>query len=349
MRALVTTGPGALGWQEVETPALPGDDGALVRPLAVARCDLDPLMVTSGMFPGPFTVGHECAAEVAVPGPDSGLREGDVVLVPFQVSCGACGPCRAGRFASCLPERARAGAAFGFGSAGGGHGGAVADLLAVPHARHLLLPPPPGVRPAILALLPDNVTDAWRSVGPGLAEEPRADVLVVGGAGASIGLYAVGWALALGAGSVRYADDDPGRLAVAAALGADTVTVDRTVDPGGQDVAAWPRRFERARIVVENTGTPTGLACALRSVDDQGRCVSVAIHVGAVAVPLLEMYTRGCTLSASRADSRAHLAAVAALVGDGVFDPTGVPLTHRAWDEAPAAWTEPALKVVLER
>jgi hypothetical protein len=32
--------------------------GAIVRRLAVARCDLDLPMAVDGLFPGPFAVGH---------------------------------------------------------------------------------------------------------------------------------------------------------------------------------------------------------------------------------------------------------------------------------------------------
>ena len=42
----------------------------------------------------------------------------------------------------------------------------------------------------------------------------------IGGAGGSVPLYAIQLALALGASAVRYLDDDPDALALAAALGA---------------------------------------------------------------------------------------------------------------------------------
>lgn len=91
-----------------------------------------------GFFPGPFPVGHETVAEVIAIGDEvSARRVGERVLVPFQVSCGTCVACRDGRFGACHTYRARAGGAFGFGQAGGGHGGAVADILAVAFARAL--------------------------------------------------------------------------------------------------------------------------------------------------------------------------------------------------------------------
>jgi hypothetical protein len=124
-----------------------------------------------------------------VGGAVAGHRAGDRSSSPFQVSCGACPACREERFAACHVHRAPAGAAWGFGAAGGGHGGAVADVLAVPAADHLLHAAPRGL-------------DAWRSArfpttsstptggAPPLAAQPGAGVLVLGGAAPAIGLYA---------------------------------------------------------------------------------------------------------------------------------------------------------------
>ena len=65
---------------------------------------------------------------------------------------------------------------------------------------------PGGVPPTAVASASDNLPDAWRAVTPFLAESPGADVLVVGGWGRSIALYAVAIARALGAGRIDYID-----------------------------------------------------------------------------------------------------------------------------------------------
>jgi threonine dehydrogenase-like Zn-dependent dehydrogenase len=340
MRQLAFLEAGRVAWQDVPEPQASDPAGALVRPLAVARCDLDQPMAAMGFFPGPFPVGHEMAAEVIAIGEEvSARRVGERVLVPFQVSCGTCVACRDGRFGACHTYRARAGGAFGFGEAGGGHGGAVADVLAVPAADHMLLPAPEG-KASALCTLPDNACDAYRAVGPQLSEHPGAEVLVLAGAAASIGLYAVAFALALGSSRVRYVDSDEARCAAAAALGADA---EHRQGP-------WPRRYERAPITVEGTGELEGLTAALRSTDDYGFCTTVAIHFApTVPLPLLEMYTHGITVHLSRADSRRLLPEVLQLFADGRFDPLAVPTTIVPWDRADEAWLEPATKLVLER
>ena len=47
MQQLMCTEPGTVLWQDIPEPALLGPGEALVRPLAVARCDID-LFLTSG-------------------------------------------------------------------------------------------------------------------------------------------------------------------------------------------------------------------------------------------------------------------------------------------------------------
>lgn len=338
MRALVFDAPGELSWHDVPDPSV-ARHGALVRPLAVARCDLDAPMAALGLFPGPYPVGHELVAEVVEVGPDVELAVGTRVSVPFQISCGTCATCAAGDTAVCTTYRAPAGAAYGFGERGGGHGGAVADLLAVPHADHLLLPAPAGLSDVALATLPDNAVDAYRTVGPQLAERPGADVLVLAGAAPSIGLYAVAMARALGAGAIRYVDADPDRCAAATQLGAVVTQLE-----GG-----WPRRFDRAHVVVDATADAAGLACAVRSTEDLGLLTVVGIVFGDAPLPMLEMYSRGITLHASRADSRRHLPAVLELAASGAFDPLAVPTTTVAFDDAADAWLASMTKLVLTR
>lgn len=341
MRHLVFRAAGEVRWEEAEDPVLTDAGGALLRPLAVARCDLDPLMAGFGVFPGPYPVGHEVVAEVLEVGDRvAGHRAGDRVVVPFQVSCGACAACRQERYAACHTHRARAGAAWGFGEAGGGHGGAVADVLAVPAADHLLHAAPDDLSPEALCTLPDNVVDAYRAVGPPLLAQPGAEVLVLGGGAASIGLYAVALARALGAGEVRYADPDASRCAQAERLGGVAV----------RQEGPWPRRLGRFPVTVEATGDPAGLACAIRSTEDYGTCTPVAIHFAQeTPLPLLEMYTKGITLVVGRADSRRHLATVLELAAGGSFDPLEVETTVVNWADADRAWLQPATKLVLRR
>lgn len=55
MRGLIASPGGALAWRSVTRPALPGPRGALVRPIALATCDVDrAMMVGRSNFPLPL-------------------------------------------------------------------------------------------------------------------------------------------------------------------------------------------------------------------------------------------------------------------------------------------------------
>src|SRR5271168_4538838 len=103
MLQLTYTGPDALEWREAPEPRLSSDAAALVRPRAVATCDLDTLIIAGASpFGPPFAIGHECVAEVLDVGDAvSSFAPGALVSVPFQISCGQCGPCREGRTSNC--------------------------------------------------------------------------------------------------------------------------------------------------------------------------------------------------------------------------------------------------------
>ena len=63
MQRLLLDGPGALHWEDAPEPEVT-DDAALVRPIAVATCDLD-VGVLQGIYPleGPYPFGHEGVAD----------------------------------------------------------------------------------------------------------------------------------------------------------------------------------------------------------------------------------------------------------------------------------------------
>ena len=339
MRELVFAGPRSLQWREAPEPRLSSDDGALVRPLAVSTCDLDGLIVAGASpFPAPFPLGHECVAEVLEVGDRVGsLTPGQLVSVPFQISCGTCEACVAGRTSNCAEVPFMS--TYGFGPAVDRWGGFLSDVVEVPFAEHMLVPVPEGLEPAAVASASDNLSDAWRAVGPALAELPGADVLVVGGAGpGSIGLYAAGVAVALGSRSVLYVDGDPARRETAARLGAQTL-------------AEKPKRVGPYPITVDASGDPQGLKLALRSTSPDGVCTSTAIYFGEQpALPLLEMYTKGITFRTGRVNARSAMPHVLGLAAGGHMHPELVTTRRVGWEDAPAAladgdWT----KLVIER
>jgi threonine dehydrogenase-like Zn-dependent dehydrogenase len=339
MLALTYAAPNKLEWREAVEPRLSSDRAALVRPRAVATCDLDALIISGeSPFPSPFPLGHECVAEVIDVGDAvTGLAPGALVSVPFQISCGECASCRRGRTGNCRTVAFMS--TYGFGPAVEQWGGFLSDLVCVPYAEHMLVALPAGLAPAAVASASDNISDAWRAVGPTLAEEPGAPVLIVGGASSgSIGLYAAALAVALGAESVLYVDADPARRQTAGALGAETL-------------ANPPKRLGPFPITVDSSADPDGLALALRSTAPDGTCTSTAIYFGEQpSLPLLEMYTKGITFKTGRVHAREGIPHVLALAADGAIHPERVTTRVVDWDHAAEAllerdWT----KLVIER
>ncbi len=335
MRSLVLEDTRRVAWQEAPEPQRRHEREAIVRPLAVATCDLDqPMIFGRTPFPFPIHLGHECVAEV-VEGPE-GFAPGDRVVVPFQISCGTCERCERGLTGNCakVPPLSM----YGFGAFGGEWGGMLSDLALVPYADAMLVPVPEGVDPAVVASAADNMTDGWRAVAPALAEAPAADVLVVGGGGGrSIPLYAVDAALALGAASVTYVDTDAGRLAVAQELGAQVVE------------GAPERSLGTFPITVDGTASPDGLVATLRLTEWGGRCTSIGQLEAEAPLPLLELFTRGVHLHIGRAMARPAIPAILALVAAGRLRPQLVTSATVAWDGAPEALLEPATKLVISR
>src|SRR5215471_14252385 len=318
MRQLTCAGPNTVEWREVPEPRLQGDGEAVVRPLAVARCDID-LFLTSGMFPsrGPFALGHEGVAEIVALGDAvRGLEVGQRVVVSFQVSCGACGSCVAGHTANC--DRYPALSDYGMQPLSGTeYGGMLSDVVRVPHATAMLVPVASTLEPVALA---------------------GADVLIVCHGLKSVPLYAVQAAIALGAGRVDYASDDVEALTLAERLGAHPIETD------------FEKPARRYPIVVDAGLTPNGLRFAIRATLPEGTLQSVSFYAGGdTPMPLGRLYTLGIRFFTGRAHAAALLPRVLPLITAGRLRPAEVNTRVVGWEDAPAAYAEPAIKLVVRR
>jgi threonine dehydrogenase-like Zn-dependent dehydrogenase len=366
VRTLTYVRKRTLTWVEVPDVELTADTDAIVAPIAVARCDLDSAFLTRDLgvplhlahlahlvdrqirddlgrrpFSGPFPFGHECVAEVLEAGAGvRSLARGDVVVVPFQISCGGCGMCSRGMTAFCATDRQTSISMYGLGNATGGWGGMMSDRVRVPFADHMLLPVPAGVDPVALASAGDNLPDGWRAVAEPLRRWPNAPVLVLGGRAKSVGLYAVASALALGADRVDYVDTDAARLEIAQRLGANPL----------ERSPRWRKPVGRYPVVVDASGERGALAYAVRSLTPGGVCTSVAIYFGTgTRLPLWPLYFRQGTLTTGLVNARTELPAVLAAVADGRLRPEVVTDLVADWEEAPAALLAPATKAVITR
>lgn len=373
MRELTFVKTRRVEWRSVPEPRLGGPGEALVRPVIAARCDGDNLPifnnVTTGIRAGvalhyldpvitdllgpypygkAFAIGHECIAEVVECGEQvRHFSKGQLVVVPWSISCGGCRNCSEGLTSKCSEAGGKLLSGYGFGTSMGPWGGTVSDLLRVPFADAMLVAVPAEVDPLKLASASDNMPDAWRAVGPTLAKEPNAPVLVVGGGARSIGLYAAGMAVALGASRVDYLDHHPERLRIAESLGARAVETPRS--------ARWftrhaPRVHGEYRIAVEASSTAAGLRYAIRSLSPGGVCTAVGFYFAArTGLPLMQMAVNCTRLRVGVSHPRADLPHVIDLVQRGAFDPLKVATLVADWDDAPDAFTTRTTKVIVRR
>lgn len=329
MRALIASAGGRLRWRDVPAPSAPGPLGAIVHPIAASTCDLDcPLVLGATQLALPLHLGHECVAEIIAVGERvSTVRVGDRVVVPFQINCGACEPCRDGLTGSCtgVPPISM----YGMGVTAGHWGGAFSDQLAVPYADAMLVPLPDGIDPIAAASVADNVCDAHRHIAPHLPallrKDPSAEVLILTATDrktlftASLPLYTGLIARAYGARNITLADARPRIREHARQLGFDAVR---------------PRELRRRRPapLVVDVNTNPGLALASTAPD--GICSSAGGLHRSAGIPMLRMYVRNATLHVGRTHARALIPEVLGMMADGRLHPESIPMNVAPLDDA---------------
>ncbi|MCY1296593.1 putative zinc-binding alcohol dehydrogenase [compost metagenome] len=251
--------------------------------------------------------------------------------VPWKIACGDCPQCRAGRATACtaVPRHA----AYGV-PAGGHWGGLFSEVVHVPFADAMLVPLPPGLNPLAVASASDNLTDAWVAASRPIAAREDARVLVVGGT-ESLGVLAVQMAVAAGAASVDYLDDNDYRRNLAVRSGANT-ELDGVLD-------------EHYDVVVSATRDPQALHRGLLALAPGGHCSCIGIIFEDPKIPLFGMYLRDVTLSVGVCNVRPHIPKVLELVGSGRCDPLLVSPTVVSCEEATEALVQPLAKCIVVR
>lgn len=375
MQQLTYVKKNRLEWWDVPEPVIKTPKDALVRPFVAARCDGDPVFLAHSFtramklgvalhyldpvikdllgknpFQGPYAVGHECVAQVVACGDEvKSIQVGQTVVVPWAISCGSCLHCQLGLTSRCGAHDATLLSAYGFGPAMGDWGGAVSELIRVPYADAMLVPVPEGIAPKSLASASDNIPDGWRTVAPHLKRRPGAPVLIVGGGAKSIGLYAAGIAVALGASRVDYVDSDIHRLQIADAFGANAIPIPR------EQRASWfrklaPRSSGTYPITVDASANTAGLNYAIRSLSPGGVCTTVGYYFQKrTAIPLMHMYATSATLHTGVAHARADIPELLQLVQSGRFRPEKATTLVAPWQDAGKAFLERTTKVVVVR
>lgn len=346
MRALTFHGVGDVRYETVPEPRIEAPGDALVRVRLAGLCGSD-LHVYHGRETGldaGTVLGHELVGEVVAVG--EAVRRfapGDAVVSPFTTSCGECFYCRRG-----LTARCQRGQLFGWVEQGRGLHGAQAEQVRVPLADSTLLPVPAEVPPELALLAGDVLSTGLFAAGQ--AGVAAGEVVAVVGCG-PVGLMAVVAAREREAERVFAVDRVPERLALAARLGAEPLSL--AAEPATAVGEATQGRGADA--VLEMVGSPAATRLAVDLVRPGGTVAAAGVHTEtAFAFSPSEAYEKNLTYRTGRCPARAWAERALAVISSARHDLAAV-VTHRLpLAEGPRAYElfarrlDGCVKVVLE-
>ena len=234
MRALVYHGKKDIRFDTVPDPVIEEPRDAIIKVTSCAICGSD-LHLFDGFFMGMKNgdiIGHEFMGEVVEVGSgNKKLKVGDRVVVPFNIACGECEPCKLGKYAGCersnpnkeLADKAlghTGAAAFGYTHLTGGIPGGQAEFVRVPYADVGPLKVNGGLTDEQVLFLGDILPTGWQAAMQ--CEIQPTDTVAIWGAG-PVGQFCLKSALLMKPKQVVMIDKVPERLAMARAAGAVTI------------------------------------------------------------------------------------------------------------------------------
>jgi threonine dehydrogenase-like Zn-dependent dehydrogenase len=366
MRALTWQGTEKVEVTDVPDPQIQEPNDIVIRVTSTAICGSDlHLYGVLGPFLKPGDVlGHEAMGIVEEVGADiTGLRPGDRVVVPFNISCGHCWMCDRGLYAQCETTQVRAqgkGAAlFGYTSLYGSVPGGQTQYLRVPQAQFGPIKIPDGAPDEQYLYLSDILPTAYQAVA--YADVPEGGTLAVLGLG-PVGQLATRIARCQGIGHVIGVDPVPERRAAAVRFGVETLDPDQLdntsaalidlVDGRGPDAVIdavgmeahghdEPRSTRLTELAQKATGLLPDAAAAkvtdkasLDRLDALHTAVKAVRRGGTVSVsgvyggevdpmPMMEMFDRGIQLRMGQAHVRRWIDDLMPMVNND-SDPLGL-------------------------
>jgi threonine dehydrogenase-like Zn-dependent dehydrogenase len=377
MKAVTWQGRRDVQVTSVPDPVIEQPTDALVRITSSGICGSDlHLYEVLGPFIDPGDVlGHEPMGVVEEVGADvEHIAKGDRVVIPFNISCGACWMYHHDLQSQCETTQVRdqgTGAAlFGYTKLYGQVPGGQAEYLRVPQAHYGPIKVPEGPPDDRFVYLSDVLPTAWQAVE--YAEVPEAGSVAVFGLG-PIGEMCTRVAQHRGAAQVLAVDLVPERLARASAHGVETADITQA-----DDIAERLRGMTRGRgpdsvidaVGMEAHGAPAGklaqsvaallpdaiaqkltqtvgidrmsvLYAAIESCRRGGTISLSGVYGGAIdPLPMLQIFDKQLTLRMGQANVRRWIDNLLPLVSSD-DDPLGVDdyATHRVpLDEAPRAY-----------
>src|SRR5688572_7472665 len=189
MKAVRWHGKRNVSVDEVPDPTIEEPTDAIVRITTTNICGSDlHLYETLGPFMNDGDIlGHEPMGivEEVGSGLNNGLKAGDRVVMPFQISCGSCFMCDQQLFTQCettqVREEGMGARLFGYTNLYGAVPGGQAEYLRVPQAQNTTIKVPNGPADERFVYLSDVLPTAWQGVD--YAGIPDGGTVVVLGLG----------------------------------------------------------------------------------------------------------------------------------------------------------------------
>ncbi len=389
MRALTWQGKRKVSVETVPDPVLEQPDDAIVQITSTAICgsDLHLYEVLGPFMDAGDIIGHEPMGVVVEAGPQAGVRVGDRVVVPFNISCGHCWMCSRGLQSQCETTQVReygSGAALlGYSRLYGSVPGGQAEFLRVPHAGYGLIPVGGDLPDHRYLFLSDILPTAWQAVQyAGTRADESLAVVGLGPVGqlcARIGVH-------LGA-RVFGIDPVPERRAMAARHGVEVFDEgdataeairdltdgrgpDSVVDAVGMEAhgspvgklahqvtALMPDAVGRKLMETAGTDRLAALHSAIDLVRRGGTLSLSGVYGGqASPMPLLSLFDKQVQMRMGQCNVKSWISDLLPLVEDSA-DPLGIDdlVTHRLpLEDAPRGYelfqgkTDGCIKVVLD-
>jgi len=373
--------------EEVPDPQILNQQDAIMKISSTAICGSD-LHMYNGFIPTMKkgdVLGHEFMGEVVEIGREvKTLKIGDRVVVPFTISCGKCGFCRAQAFSLCENSNPNAWLAekllghatcgiFGYSHMTGGFAGGQAEYARVPFADVGPIKVPNDLSDEQVLFLSDIYPTGY--MGAEMCNIQPGDTIAIWGCG-PVGQFSIRCAFLLGAERVIAIDKIPERLDMAEQGGAETINYeeqnvyealmdmtggrgpDSCIDDVGMEAHAPAPIFAYDRIkqaLMLETDRPHALREAIMCCKNGGTISVIGVYAGFDdKFPMGSVMQRSLTIKTGQAHMQRYMRPLLELIENGDIDPSFV-VTHRMpLEEAPYAYDifknkrDNCIKVVLK-
>jgi len=317
--AAVLYGPYSIHLERRAAPK-PPSGWALIKTIAVGICGTDKAFYTGSYRPPklPLIPGHEVVG-VVVEGPYDLV--GRIVVSEINFVCGQCRYCRDGLYTHC-PHRQTLGISF--------DGGMAEYFIAPINALHVVgnLDPLLATQVEPLAALINMLKSAKL--------EPGASIAILGSG--NLALLALQLLRVYGFEPMLIVRGDSPKIQYVKKLGAKYVSVDEVV-----------REKQTFDVIVEATGSPTGLELAVKLVEPRGKILAKSTHGKPCAIDITSLVVKEASIIGSRCGNWGDFELAIRLLEEGKVRPiiTSVYALNQVREAFEKALQRDQVKVVI--